>query len=639
MASNGYDDEEKQIFVCLFCPLPSPTLAIFHDHLTAAHNVTLPPILTSLTFYQRIRLINYCRARTKDGFGVADVVEGLSMDEWREDDALLQPVLPDDAVLISLDDDEGGDLEDDEDVEGLDDDVDEDEEEWDEEDDEEDAEDEEVESTVRQCQQREQQPSAAHTTYSPPAQWSHSFDCVVCGIQRERMLRETRKAKVAQERTHQRQQQAERHVDSSDTVRLKREIAQQRAQVEQLTEALAAMQAALHNMTLAQSAQPQSPPTQLAHHDDNEQDTPPPLASQTNGTSTTSIPAQALSDSSASLSTAPRRSLDVDSGYFGGYSTRHIHELMLKDKHRTLSYQSFLYNNQHLLKDKVVLDVGCGTGILSLFAAKAGARLVVGVDAADIADKAREIVELNGYEGRVVIVKGKMEEVTLPVEKVDVIISEWMGYFLLYESMLPSVLFARDRYLSNPAHCYPDVAVLYVAGMHDRRSRGEWVDWWKDVYGFDMSPLVTDADRHLGSSVETVQAADVVTSTCELKRFDVGSVRAEELDWSSDFNVRLTTADTVDALVVHFDTLFQRGATEPVSLTTSPSTPPTHWMQTVFRLHQSVGGEAGEGVAGVMEAKRLKRYVRGYGVKLVYWKVDTTGKETGQRYVQEYTIE
>jgi protein arginine N-methyltransferase 1 len=45
------------------------------------------------------------------------------------------------------------------------------------------------------------------------------------------------------------------------------------------------------------------------------------------------------------------------------------------------------------------------------------------------------------------VLKGKMEEIVLPVEKVDIIISEWMGYFLLYESMLDSVLWARDKYL------------------------------------------------------------------------------------------------------------------------------------------------------------------------------------------------
>jgi protein arginine N-methyltransferase 1 len=48
-----------------------------------------------------------------------------------------------------------------------------------------------------------------------------------------------------------------------------------------------------------------------------------------------------------------------------------------------------------------------------------------------------------------VFLKGKVEEVKLPVEKVDIIISEWMGYFLIYESMLDSVLVARDKYLNS----------------------------------------------------------------------------------------------------------------------------------------------------------------------------------------------
>lgn len=51
-------------------------------------------------------------------------------------------------------------------------------------------------------------------------------------------------------------------------------------------------------------------------------------------------------------------------------------------------------------------------------------------------------------EDKIVFLKGKIEEVKLPVERVDIIISEWMGYFLLFESMLDSVLFARDKYLT-----------------------------------------------------------------------------------------------------------------------------------------------------------------------------------------------
>ena len=102
-----------------------------------------------------------------------------------------------------------------------------------------------------------------------------------------------------------------------------------------------------------------------------------------------------------------------------------------------------MYHNKHLFKNKIVLDVGCGTGILSMFAAKAGAKQVYGVDMSGIVEQARNIVEKNGFKDKVTIIRGKIEEIQLPVPKVDIIISEWMGYCLFYESMLDSVLFAR----------------------------------------------------------------------------------------------------------------------------------------------------------------------------------------------------
>ena len=62
--------------------------------------------------------------------------------------------------------------------------------------------------------------------------------------------------------------------------------------------------------------------------------------------------------------------------YFDSYAHFGIHEEMLKDEVRTLTYRNSMYHNKHLFKDKIVLDVGCGTGILSMFAAKAGAKHV-----------------------------------------------------------------------------------------------------------------------------------------------------------------------------------------------------------------------------------------------------------------------
>lgn len=118
-----------------------------------------------------------------------------------------------------------------------------------------------------------------------------------------------------------------------------------------------------------------------------------------------------------------------------------------------------------------MLDVGAGTGILSIFAARAGAKHVYAVENANIAIHARNIIEKNGLSDVITVVKGKIEEIVLPVEKVDIIISEWMGYFLLYESMLDCVLYARDKYLQPDGIMFPDRAVLYLASIEDEDYR------------------------------------------------------------------------------------------------------------------------------------------------------------------------
>ena len=124
---------------------------------------------------------------------------------------------------------------------------------------------------------------------------------------------------------------------------------------------------------------------------------------------------------------------------------------MLKDTTRTNAYQRAIEGNPEDFKDKIVLDIGCGTGILSIFAARAGAKHVYAIDNAEIALFAKEIVEENNLTDKITVIKGKMEEVDLPFKEgeIDIIVSEWMGYFLVYEGMLDVVLWARDKYLNK----------------------------------------------------------------------------------------------------------------------------------------------------------------------------------------------
>ncbi|CAF98851.1 unnamed protein product [Tetraodon nigroviridis] len=155
--------------------------------------------------------------------------------------------------------------------------------------------------------------------------------------------------------------------------------------------------------------------------------------------------------------------------YFDSYAHFGIHEEMLKDEVRTLTYRNAMYHNKHVFKDKIVLDVGSGTGILSMFAAKAGARHVYGIECSSIAEYSERIIKSNHLDSVITIFKGKVEEAELPVDKVDIIISEWMGYCLFYESMLNTVIFARDKWLKPGGLMFPDRASLYVVAIEDRQ--------------------------------------------------------------------------------------------------------------------------------------------------------------------------
>lgn len=90
-----------------------------------------------------------------------------------------------------------------------------------------------------------------------------------------------------------------------------------------------------------------------------------------------------------------------------------------------------------------------------------------GIECSEIVNIARKVVKENSLEDKITFVQGKAEEVALPVDKVDIIVSEWMGYFLLYESMLDTVLFCRDKWLKPGGMIFPDKASLYVAAIED----------------------------------------------------------------------------------------------------------------------------------------------------------------------------
>ncbi|XP_028782201.1 probable protein arginine N-methyltransferase 3 [Neltuma alba] len=338
-----------------------------------------------------------------------------------------------------------------------------------------------------------------------------------------------------------------------------------------------------------------------------------------------------ISNSSSRLA---KHIMKVNENYFGAYSSFGIHREMLSDKVRMDAYGKAILKNPSLLKGAVVMDVGCGTGILSLFAAQAGASRVIAIEAsAKMAAVATKVANDNGLlhcknqsqadghqKGVMEVVQGMVEEVDKNAElqphSVDVLLSEWMGYCLLYESMLSSVLYARDRWLKPGGAILPDTATVFVAGFG---KGGTSLPFWENVHGFDMSSigkeLVNDAAQF--PIVDVLDCEDLVTSSVILQTFDLATMKPNEVDFTATATLEpMSNASNTKHLdsktgccscygvVLWFETGFtSRFCREaPAVLSTSPYTPKTHWSQTILTFREPIAMRSEKATGGKVAA-------------------------------------
>ena len=317
--------------------------------------------------------------------------------------------------------------------------------------------------------------------------------------------------------------------------------------------------------------------------------------------------------------------------YFSGYSNFDIHEEMLEDKVRTLSYKDAIEKNAHIFKDKIVLDIGCGTGVLSIFAARAGAKHVYGIDNADIAYSAREIVRKNKLSDKITIIKSMVEEAVLPVEKVDIIVSEWMGYFLLHESMLESVLYARDKWLKKDGYMLPDRFTMTIAALHDE-VKSQKLRFWDDVYGIDMSIIKPSAISR--AEIHWCLSKNINSSACKIKEIDLYTVKKEELQFTAAYELAFSRKDTVHGIIGWFDTYFEKLPNQ-VQFSTSPYVQPTHWKQTVFYTQNGLHVEQGEVLKGSIAVRKSVEDHRDIDIKMSF---HFNGKSKKRDWLQLFKI-
>ena len=309
---------------------------------------------------------------------------------------------------------------------------------------------------------------------------------------------------------------------------------------------------------------------------------------------------------------------------------------MLADHQRMAAYHSAILGNQDVFRDKVVMDIGTGSGILAVWAAQAGARKVYAIEYTDMAKHAQKVMEANNVSHIVQVIQGAVEDIVLPVEQdelqveagddepgstrcIDIIVSEWMGYFLLRESMLDSIIRARDKFLKpKTGLMFPSHTTMLWAPVTDeeerKQSSGEYagaMSDWQDfaqtthtVYGVDMSVLEKDFEREqkeyylLSSRWSELPGDAVLAEPKVVKHFDMMTctlqdsrgIPADYPDATFDFEIDGTelsgpvsgfagwfTADfksrTDDVGAVHAPPIHH-----PAFLSTGPENGYTHWV-------------------------------------------------------------
>lgn len=243
--------------------------------------------------------------------------------------------------------------------------------------------------------------------------------------------------------------------------------------------------------------------------------------------------------------------------------------------------------NKAVEKESVVLDLGAGLGQHGFMAASSGARKVYLVEPTAFINVASQLVNTNKLSKQVECFSGKIEEVDLP-EKVDVIISVFTGNFLLTEDLLPSLFYARKKYLKPGGILIPDRSAMEVVPVCAHEYHGKHIDCWQSsLNGIDFGLVQNFAANSLYYDYPQNRKVEFLSKPVELLELDF--MTATEASCRNRVEVEITQDELCHGWLGWF-----RSRLGDKWLSTSPLGQQTHWRQVFLPLTKPVRVKEGD---------------------------------------------
>lgn len=259
------------------------------------------------------------------------------------------------------------------------------------------------------------------------------------------------------------------------------------------------------------------------------------------------------------------------------------HHAMLRDYVRMAAYRRAI--EKAVKPNTVALDLGCGSGILSFFTAKAGAQKVYAIERRpDILLLASELAKANGLAAQIEFIEGASSHISEDKlqPKPDLLVAEILGNGILEENVLEFTLDARRRFLAPGARMIPGKLDVYFFAFDCgfNMSRWEEVKELKDLYGFDFTLLGQVLCNKATSRMERYNTM--------LNKAMSEPVMAKSLDFmtleETSFANRFELVALEDGNITSFCGYFKAHLDEENILTNSPWAPPTHWTHLIYTL-------------------------------------------------------